>query len=116
MAIRGNHILLQSNPVLGSDNYYVVSIGKDNAKWISNWGAGIALLNDTGKIVKVFNGTNGIPLTEEPIRPIRFRILLLSAVWRPIKAVSRGLQIERHTTVPPSFFFILIRMLSIMFA
>jgi len=50
-----------TNPVLGTDNYYVVSIGKDNAKWVSNWGSGIALLNDTGKIVKVFNGTNGIP-------------------------------------------------------
>ncbi len=56
-----NSYSVATSPVLGSDNYYVVSIGKDNAKWIGGWGSGVALVNDTGKVIKVLNGTNGLP-------------------------------------------------------
>ena len=31
---------------LGDNNYYKVSIGRNNTKWISNWGQGIALVDD----------------------------------------------------------------------
>ncbi|HMD14301.1 MAG TPA: two-component regulator propeller domain-containing protein, partial [Bacteroidota bacterium] len=50
---------------LGTNQYYIVSIGRGNAKWISSWGknGGVVLLDDTGKVVKVFNSTNGIPLS-----------------------------------------------------
>lgn len=48
---------------LGSNNYYKVSIGRDNSKWISNWGEGVAMLDDVGNLQKVFNTTNGLPPT-----------------------------------------------------
>lgn len=48
---------------LRSNDYYKVSIGKDNAKWVSSWGSGIALLDDGGTVRRVFNTTNGLPPT-----------------------------------------------------
>ena len=51
---------------LGSNNYYKVSIGKDNAKWVSSWGNGVALLDDQGIIQKVLNTTNGLPPSIDP--------------------------------------------------
>jgi len=53
----------EKDPRLGTNNYYKVSIGRDNSKWISNWGEGIALLDDMGTLQKVFNTTNGLPPT-----------------------------------------------------
>ena len=47
-------------PILGNNNYFRVSIGKDNAKWVSNWGAGVALLDDQGMLRKVFSTTSGM--------------------------------------------------------
>ncbi len=53
-------------PQLLGDNYYKVSVGRDNAKWVSNWGYGVALLDDTGAIRNVYNTTNGLPPTINP--------------------------------------------------
>lgn len=53
-------------PELLGDNYYKVSIGRDNAKWVSNWGYGVALLDDGGSIRRVYNTTNGIPPSINP--------------------------------------------------
>lgn len=47
-------------PILGSDGYYHVSIGRGNSKWIGSWGAGIAIVSDLGDIVKVLNASNGL--------------------------------------------------------
>jgi len=60
---------VQQYPELGLDNYYFVSIGRGNSKWISSWGRGVALLDDTGRIVRVFNHASGIPLTIDPTSP-----------------------------------------------
>lgn len=46
---------------LGTDNYYKVSIGRDDAKWVSSWGAGIALLDAGGTVRKVLGTSNGLP-------------------------------------------------------
>ena len=54
---------VQKDSRLGSNNYYKVSIGKDNSKWISNWGAGVALLDGDGVVQKIFNTKNGLPRT-----------------------------------------------------
>lgn len=48
-----------------SDNYYKVSIGKENEKWMSNWGCGVTMVDDTGGVVRTFNTRNGIPPTLE---------------------------------------------------
>jgi streptogramin lyase len=45
---------------LGSDNYYHVSIGSNGAKWVSNWGAGVAIVDDAGNVKKVLNIRNGL--------------------------------------------------------
>ena len=51
---------------LGTDNYWKVSIGKDNAKWIGNWGGGVALLDDQGTLRRVLNTSNGLSPTIDP--------------------------------------------------
>lgn len=48
-------------PILGSSDYYKVNVGKDNVKWISGWGPGIALVGSDSEIKKVFNSRNGLP-------------------------------------------------------
>jgi len=50
-------------PQLLFPSYYKVDIGRNNTKWVSNWGRGVALLNDQNQIVKVFNKWNGLPPT-----------------------------------------------------
>ncbi len=50
----------QDQRLLGN-NYYKVSICKNNTKWISSWGTGVALLDDAGNLVKVLGKSDGIP-------------------------------------------------------
>ncbi len=55
---------LSTNPELGTNDYYLVSLGQDNSKWISSWGRGVARVDRRGR-VSVFNkataGITGIP-------------------------------------------------------
>jgi hypothetical protein len=57
-------ITAQSEPRLLGNDYYKVNIGRDNSKWISSWGSGVAIFDDGGSLVKVLNTSNGIPMTE----------------------------------------------------
>lgn len=50
-------------PILGLPEYYRVDIGRDNTKWVSGWGPGVALVGSDNQIKKVFNTTNGLPPT-----------------------------------------------------
>ncbi len=52
-----------TDPQLGSNNYYKVEIGPNNAKWVMNWGSGVALVDDAGNVRKVLSTSNGIPPT-----------------------------------------------------
>lgn len=56
----------QTHPELGINEYYKVSIGRGNTKWISSWGNGVALIDDGGSIRKVLNSSNGLPPTVDP--------------------------------------------------
>jgi ligand-binding sensor domain-containing protein len=47
-------------PQLPTNNYYSVSIGPNNSKWFSSWGAGIAVVNSAGNLVRIF-GSEQIP-------------------------------------------------------
>ena len=51
---------------LASGNFYRVNIGNNNAKWVSSWGDGVALLDDAGTVKKVFNTTNGLSPSIDP--------------------------------------------------
>jgi ligand-binding sensor domain-containing protein len=55
---------VDANPVLQSDNYYRVSLGQNDSKWVSSWGNGVARL-DTKGVLSVFDkktaGFVGIP-------------------------------------------------------
>lgn len=55
---------VSTNPELKFNDYYRVSLGRDNSKWISSWGRGVARVNREGSVT-VFNQTNagfvGIP-------------------------------------------------------
>jgi len=51
---------------LANGNFYRVNIGKDNAKWVSSWGDGVALVDDAGTVQKVFNTTNGLSPSIDP--------------------------------------------------
>jgi hypothetical protein len=66
------HYTTEMDSRLGSNAYFKVSIGKDNAKWVGNWGRGVALLDDQGNIRNVFNTTNGIPTSvpNDPTYPV----------------------------------------------
>ncbi len=59
----------QQDNRLGSNNFYKVSLGANGAKWVSNWGAGIALVDEGGTVRKVLNGSNGLPATLPTIPP-----------------------------------------------
>ncbi|MBA4312839.1 MAG: hypothetical protein C0417_09440 [Chlorobiaceae bacterium] len=48
---------------LCSNDYYKVSLGKDNSKWMSNWGCGVTIIDDKGVVQKTLNTTNGLPPT-----------------------------------------------------
>lgn len=52
-----------SHPQLQSNAYYRVDIGAGNVKWISSYGAGVALVGNDGTLKKVFNRSNGMPRT-----------------------------------------------------
>jgi streptogramin lyase len=55
---------LGTNPELESNNYYRVSLGQNNSKWVSSWGNGVARLDRNGRL-SVFDrktaGFMGIP-------------------------------------------------------
>jgi hypothetical protein len=51
---------------LGNDNFWKVSIGRDNVKWVGNWGTGVALVDDRGVIRKVLNASNGLSPSIDP--------------------------------------------------
>lgn len=52
-----------SHPELQSNAYYRVDIGAGNVKWVSSYGAGVALVGNDGTLKKVFNRANGMPRT-----------------------------------------------------
>jgi ligand-binding sensor domain-containing protein len=56
----------QTHPILGSNEYYKVNVSHNNVKWASSWGAGVAMIDGLGQIVKVFNTTNGLVSTIPP--------------------------------------------------
>jgi len=69
MSFDGSHWKLYSvasEPQLGTNNFYKVSIGANNAKWISNWYSGIALVDDEGHFKKMYNASNGLPPSLDP--------------------------------------------------
>lgn len=53
----------QQYPILGTNAYYKVNVGKDNVKWVSSFGRGVVLVDAEGTIQKVFNTSNGLPYT-----------------------------------------------------
>jgi len=55
-----------SEPRLGTNDFYKVSIGADNAKWVSSFGSGVVLLDDGGSFVKKFDVSNGLPPSINP--------------------------------------------------
>jgi ligand-binding sensor domain-containing protein len=48
---------------LCSNDYHKASIGKDNSKWMGNWGCGVTILDADGNVRKTFNTVNGLPPT-----------------------------------------------------
>ena len=55
-------------PEFRYDDFYKISVGLNNSKWIMGWGSGIVLVDDTGGVVETFNTKNGIPpcITKDP--------------------------------------------------
>ena len=56
----------ETDPRLGGEDYYQVSIGPNNTKWISGWGSGVVLVNSDGVVQKVFKVGNGLLPTLNP--------------------------------------------------
>ena len=48
-------------PELESDEYYIVSTGPGNVKYIGGWGPGLAIVNADNTIRRVLNTSNGLP-------------------------------------------------------
>ncbi len=55
-----------TSPELGTNNYYKIDVGANNAKWAMNWGSGVALVDDAGNVKKVYDASNGIPPAIDP--------------------------------------------------
>ena len=60
------HYSVSSDPRLKTNNFYKVSVGRNNAKWISSFGNGIALIDDEGTFQKMYDASNGIPPSIDP--------------------------------------------------
>ncbi len=50
-------------PELGTDEFYSVSVGPGNTKYLGNWGSGLAIVNGRNEIERVLNTSNGLPPT-----------------------------------------------------
>lgn len=53
-------------PELKIDEIHKVSIGANNAAWLSSWGSGAALVDDAGVVRRVLNAESGLPPTLPP--------------------------------------------------
>jgi ligand-binding sensor domain-containing protein len=63
-------------PQLYNPSYYRVDIGYNNAKWVSGWGQGVAMVSNDNRVLKVYNTTNGLPNTElNPPGPLTFVVV-----------------------------------------
>jgi ligand-binding sensor domain-containing protein len=65
---------------IGKDGYYKVSIGPDDSKWVSNWGDGVAILNDNGVLQRVVGVTAGLPPTIDAAPPARSQFVVVGGV------------------------------------
>ncbi len=50
-------------PELLTNDYYVVSTGPGNVKYLGGWGPGLAIVNASNEIENVLNTSNGLPST-----------------------------------------------------
>lgn len=48
------------DPRLRTNNYYRVSVDINDRKWVSNWGAGVLMIDENNTVRKLFNTTNGL--------------------------------------------------------
>lgn len=56
-----------SSPGLSDNDYYAVSTGPGNMKYLSSWGGGVALVNAENEIEGVLNTSNGLgPTLDDP--------------------------------------------------
>ena len=46
---------ISNNPQFRFNEFFTVSIGPNNSKWIGSWGGGVALVNSSGNLVRVFD-------------------------------------------------------------
>lgn len=47
-------------PQFGSDNFFKVSAGANNCKWVGNWGTGVVLLDGSDNVRKILRSGNGL--------------------------------------------------------
>ena len=52
---------LSEFPEFRYNEFYKVSVGTENIKWISGWGSGIVKVDNEGVVREVYNTSNGIP-------------------------------------------------------
>jgi hypothetical protein len=50
----------ETDQMLVDDNYFKVSLGNNNTKWIGNWGTGVAMVNTDGIVKKVLTTQSGL--------------------------------------------------------
>ena len=55
------HYTLIEYPEFRFNEFYKVSVGKENTKWISGWGGGIVKVDNNGTVSATYNTSNGIP-------------------------------------------------------
>jgi ligand-binding sensor domain-containing protein len=87
----------KSNPELRFDDYYKVSLTRDNAKWVSSWGRGVARVDKTGRLT-LFNQTNScfVGLPEGPGGDPTFIVIgdvasdVRGNTWMTVRSASDG--------------------------
>ncbi|MDE3058640.1 MAG: hypothetical protein KGJ59_11860 [Bacteroidota bacterium] len=59
-------------PGLITDDYFSVSIGPNNSKWIGSWGKGVALLDGNGNFLRLFNNVypGFVGVDKDPAYPV----------------------------------------------
>ena len=71
---------LATEPRLGTNCYYKVSIGPNDSKWVSSWGNGVAVLNDNGVIQKILGVSAGLPPSIDTVPPGRSHFVVVGGV------------------------------------
>lgn len=86
---------LATLPQLKTNDYFNIAIGPNNSKWIGSWGGGVALMNSSGDLVRVFDDkypglVGSVPTDLKYIVPGKAAADRFGTMWVPLSGSLSG--------------------------